>query len=184
MGTHLACQPLGQDNERQGEGGMNLMATRNYFSATSRLEQVSLDDLKPKRRPFQFSLRKLLLWTTVWSVYLGVVRWAGMSLSTAVSVTVCLVILFSARIKWGFERGLRFWNHILCAAVFIWLGAFFLFGIWQSNWTASLMMGFPPFDWLIGAVLGIVGFTGVHLVAKLVAWLDNLMATKPPQEPG
>ena len=64
-----------------------------------------MDDLKPQRRPFQFSLRKALLWTAVWSVYLDWVRWAGMLLSTAVSVTLCLVALLVVRIKWGFDRG-------------------------------------------------------------------------------
>ncbi len=168
------------------------MATRNYFSATSRLEQsatsrleqVVLDDVTPKRRPFQFSLRKLLPWTAVWSVYLGVMRSVGLPLSTAMSVTICLVILFFARIKLGFKRGLRFWNRILCAAVFIWLGAVFLFGIWQSSWNVPLMMGFPPFDWLIGAVLGMGGLTLVHFVMYAVDWLDNLMQIKRPQDPG
>ena len=30
-----------------------------------------------QRRPFQFGIRKLLLWTAVWSAYLGIVRWVG-----------------------------------------------------------------------------------------------------------
>jgi len=46
-----------------------------------------------ERRRFQFGLRKLLLWTAVVAVYLGIVKWADLGILFAVllAVLVCLI---------------------------------------------------------------------------------------------
>jgi hypothetical protein len=77
---------------------------------------VSVDNVAPQRRPFQFSLRKLMLWTVAWAACLSALRLVPAYLSVLgvpnpLSVAVCLIIylaiMFPIRIIWGAERGAR-----------------------------------------------------------------------------
>jgi hypothetical protein len=66
-----------------------------------------VDELKTKRRSFQFSLRKLMLWTAVWSIYLGVVEWVELPLRDTVILTVYVVVLLAIRIQRGLDPGYK-----------------------------------------------------------------------------
>ncbi len=76
-----------------------------------------MDDFIPQRRPFQFSLRKLLLRTAGWSAYLGILRWKETWLQADVVFTVYLAALLAIRIEWGYGRGLRFVLYVTILAV-------------------------------------------------------------------
>jgi hypothetical protein len=65
-----------------------------------------------QRRPFQFSLRKMLLWTAVWSVYLGFAQLLG--LPFALGLTIYLAILLAIRIKWGYRQGFFVAARVAC----------------------------------------------------------------------
>jgi hypothetical protein len=143
-----------------------------------------VDELKPKRRPFQFSLRKALLWTAVWSVYLGIVEWVGMPLTIAMGLTVCLLIHLVLRITMGFQRGFRFWVRITCGilvvlSVLLLLGTALMLGSPTDGSSFAVIMMYLA---LFVALCLLGGFLCVCVVVSAVDWLDNVMATRPPQE--
>jgi hypothetical protein len=140
-----------------------------------------VDELKTKRRPFQFSLRELLLWTAVWSVYLGIVCSAGMSLSAAMMVTVSLAILLVFRIRHGRKRFLR--NAVICVSglSFACIGTVLLDVMVLPPGNASPIMVSVPTVCLVLLFLILGGCGVVDLLVSSVDWLDNLMKTKPPQ---
>ena len=88
----------------------------------------SVDGPQPRRHPFQFSLRKLLLWTAAWSAYLGFVRWMGVPLPLAIMLTIYLAMHLATRIVMDFEPGLRFWVRITLG-VSLGLFGLLLFGL-------------------------------------------------------
>ena len=138
-----------------------------------------------QRRPFQFSLRKLLLWTAVWSVYLGFVRWMGMPLPITVGLTVCLATHLATRFLMGFYRGLRFWGHVTSGIFFVLsvlllLGTALMLGSPTDGSSFAVMMMYLA---LFVAFCLLGGFLCVCVVVRTVDWLDELMRTKPPQEP-
>ena len=97
-----------------------------------------MGELKPKRRPFQFSLRKTMLWTAVWSVYLGAVEWVEMPLPVAVGLTMYLALLLLVRINWGFGRSLRIAVSITGLLVALCLAAVVIVG-------PLIALTFPPY---------------------------------------
>ena len=108
-----------------------------------------MDELKPQRRPLQFSLRKLMIWMAVWSAYLGILRCVGMwlpdleepRLPQAMILTIYLAVLLAVRIKWGYKRGLTIAESIT-AILFACFGAI-----------AAISM-FPPPD--IAVILAVI----------------------------
>lgn len=141
-----------------------------------------MDESNSQRRLFQFDLRKLMIWTAVWSVYLSFVRWAirSATIDEAVVFSVYLPLLAAVRIRHGYQRGTQF-------AVFA-IGPMFVFAlaiiftIHGLEWGG--VFGFFRLLWLylLGLLFGFLAFVLVHAVVRAVDWLDNLMATKPPQE--
>lgn len=134
--------------------------------------KAAMTDATPKRRPFQFSLRKLLLWTAVVALYLGVVKWAGANLPTAGEVTAGLVLVVSIRLAVGYVRS-------LVAAV---AGPGILFAIaWLTGaYDDSLARLLRSFAWTVLTML--VSLTAVHIVIVLVNVADRLLERKPPSE--
>ncbi len=147
-----------------------------------------MDELKLQRRPFQFSLRKALLWTAVWSAYLGIMRAMAVPLPVAVIVTMWFAILFAVRIKWGYKRGLYIVLStagllvVPCIAVLALVGLSTVFGICPSVMNILIVLALGLFA--LGIVFGVPGLTCVHFVMRAVDWLDNLIQTKTPQDPG
>jgi hypothetical protein len=165
-----------------------------------------------QRHPFQFSLRKLMLWTAVWSAYLEIVRWVGMLLPIAVLLTVCLAALLFVRLKWGYDNGIEravavsrsFCIVVVLIAalvtnVFGPIGALLAaiplgyaiaapvcicgYILVLFNWLLSCPL--PDSDWGNRMLFGGSGQDRslyVSVVASVVDWLNNLMETKPPQD--
>ncbi len=153
-----------------------------------------MDDLKPQRQRFQFSLRKLLLWTAVWAACLSTFRFMLRyftalnipdAMSLAVGLTIYLGVLLPIRIKWGSERGARI-------AV---LGTVLALACWAEVTVAVDYLTGQSFGYLVEAQLAIavlasitglflsaVGFVFVHILVTIVDWLDNVMRTKTPQD--
>jgi len=132
-----------------------------------------VSELNLQRRPFQFSLRKLMLWTAVWAIYLGFVRWVKMPLPLALILTIYLAGLVVLRIKWGYERGLQI-------AYLTSLGIGLLLGL-----VIGVLERIPEDSYailpLLGLLLGFVGFHLVHFAMRAVDWIDSLMETKTPR---
>ena len=74
-------------------------------SSAAQSHDSPVENGKPQRRHFQFGLRKLMLWTAVWSVYLGFVQWTGIPPPAAVVFTIYLTVILAIRSRWGYERG-------------------------------------------------------------------------------
>lgn len=137
------------------------------------------------RRRFQFSLRKLMLWTAVWAAYLGLIRAAGLGPPAAIALTVFLAVLFVIRLVWGYEKGLKIgalFAGIVPAAV----GGFLIvhmciivpFPSIPISTVGGIMaiLGMLAVIFLIGTILGLYGFLLVHGVMKAVDRADALMS--------
>lgn len=139
-----------------------------------------VEEPKPQRRPFQFSLRKLMLWTAVWGLYLGVLRLVPMPLLAAVCLTVYLAILLPIRVRWGYARGLRI---ALAGTVLTLVGLAetcilvdHFTGRSPGNTADSQVVLSPAF--FLGLLFAAVGFVFVHVLVVVVNWIDSLMETK------
>ena len=113
-----------------------------------------MDDMKPERRPFQFSLRKLMLWMAVWAVCLAFF-WSLVGTPLAAVVTLYVLLLTSIRLKWAFDRGCQ----IACIGTGVLFGCFGLlfFPLRGLFWclTSGLLLGAAGFvliDWLVRCV--------------------------------
>ncbi len=62
--------------------------------------QATVDESKTQRRPFQFSLRKLMIWTAVWAVYLGMMKWLEVPLVGGAVLTTYFAVILAIRIRW------------------------------------------------------------------------------------
>ena len=62
-----------------------------------------------------------MLWTAVWSVYLGIVEWVGMSV-IGMGLTIYLATLLVIRFIWGCERGLRITVSLTTGFAFVYIG--------------------------------------------------------------
>lgn len=147
-----------------------------------------MDELKPQRRPFQFSLRKLLLWTAVWSAWLGFVRWSMIQLPIAVGLTIYLATILVVRVRWGYERSSRIAVPAAGVVAFC-IAVPLLIPPWTNPAPSAdkiliLILFITMMSCAIGTFVGLSSFLLVHAVVCAVDWLDNLMATKPPQDPG
>jgi hypothetical protein len=142
-----------------------------------------VDELEPKRHPFQFSLRKLMLWTAAWSAYLGFLRSMEMWLPLAVFLTIYLLVLFAIRIKWSFGRGWLLAVYISVGIAFCCFAAVLLdSGVAGLPVNGVGILGDAFFFSVIGAEMGVLGFLFVHAAVCAVDWADNLMQNKPPQD--
>ena len=141
--------------------------------------EPSVDDLKPNRRPFQFSLRKLMLWTTVWSVYLSIVCSLKLWPPAAVAIAIHLAALSVIRVRWGFGSGVRI-------AVAFWSGlAFTCFEgmlVLSPEGPPSEVVGVVLVFFCFGYLFGLLCFPLVHFLVRTVDWLDTLLQTKTPQD--
>jgi hypothetical protein len=58
-------------------------------------------DQHAKRRRFQFGLRKLLLWTAVVALYLGILSLVNFNACLSVSLTCYLILVGTLRVTFG-----------------------------------------------------------------------------------
>ena len=111
------------------------------------------------KRRFRFSLRKLLLWTTIWAAYLAVVRMRGIELVPAFILTGWLAVILIARLRWGLAGR---------------MSAVLATGIVVGCLASVPIIGYESFLLnLIQAVMcGLIGLVIVSGMVRLVDWID------------
>jgi TPR repeat protein len=136
------------------------------------------------RRPFQFSIAKMLLWTTVWAVYLNILRLADIGLPASLFLTICLAVILAARIIWGAKRCMQIaaGTASFCLGGATGFQALVEFIKVPSVRTLTYLIGTPLLWFCIGAFLMIGSFTVVQVVIRTVDWIDSLMRSKTPPE--
>ncbi len=133
-----------------------------------------MDESKPRRRRFQFTVRKLMLWTTVWAVYLSALRLVDVPLPVAVILTVYLAVILSLRLCLGLKRSLR-------AVLRVAIGLFFLSV--AGGVFFAVVVPIPHVD-IVGAMCSFGCFLSLPLlmlidaIGRVVDWIDNRMETK------
>lgn len=138
--------------------------------------ELSVDAPEPQRRPFQFSIRKLMLWTAVWALYLGVV--SNFWLPAAGILTIYLLSLLAIRMIWGLDKGMS--RAILITGVIVAVGTLVVTP--YTRLTALEITVWILFLTYLGLLFGLYGFLFVHFVALAVDWVDDRMRTKTPQD--
>jgi hypothetical protein len=122
-----------------------------------------MDDLKPQRRSFQFSLRKLMLWMVICAAYLGIMRWLEPPSLDTVWHTLWFGTILLIRITFGVQRGFII---AICFSAVLFVG-----------------LGFgDSFFWeivFVGICLGAFAYLLVSFVVWLVNKVDTLMQAKP-----
>ena len=138
---------------------------------------------KPKRPGFQFTLRKMLLWTAVVAVYSGTLKVLGFP-PFDITVWSCFpVIAVTCRLLFGSNAAL-FASQIMISIGLVMV----LFSCPESS-TFYLSEDFLPPFWQIvfvsfgvGAIIGWFMSTLVELASRAVNWLDRLIETKKDHE--
>ncbi len=138
-----------------------------------------MNDIKLKKRsPFQFTLRRAILWMVVWAVYWATVRLAnlhvGRHLGAIVLIAAWLAGLMvlrtigGARKIWGFEQGpaIAVFGTPVCIALFAPL----------AYWSEAGIHAFWFFLWfsiLWGPLIGFVGYRVSSMTVSAVDWVDG-----------
>lgn len=133
--------------------------------------------IKLNRSPFQFTLRKVILWMVVWAVYWAAVRLANLTgphLGGAVVIAGWLAALMAvrtigdARRIWGFEQGpvIAVFGTPVCFAFFGPLA-------YWSNAGIHAFWFFLWFSFLWGPLIGFVGYRVISMTVSAVDWVDG-----------
>jgi hypothetical protein len=128
-------------------------------------DRPPVDDAQPQSRGrFQFSLRKLMIWTAVLGAYLGVMQWAKFGITATVIFGLSLAAAVVIRLTLRVGPGL-------------------LLTSWLSNFgIVGLRFGFPP--WGDAISYGLLFMIVLLIPASIVLWavnkIDALMQTKTP----
>jgi len=125
-----------------------------------------VDDVdKPQRRPFQFSLLKLMLGMAVCAAYFDIMRrvgWLGPPWSASLFVNMCVGMIVVLTIKLEFKQGL-----IVTACV------------------SAVSFIFAPFITSPILLFGLAQAVYTFLLVSMLVWLvdkaDALVKTKPPK---
>lgn len=143
-------------------------------------DATPVDDLKPQHGPFQFSIRRLMLWTVVWAICLGFPCSFALPPFAVLCWAVYFATLFVIRVRWGYQQGRVIAGFVmggLAAACFAGLlfsamakGSGDVLGI--SLWMLAVC--------LAGFLLGFYGYFVMHVVANVVDWIDNATRTTKP----
>ena len=122
------------------------------------------------RRRFQFGLRKLLLWTVVLALYLGVARMLGMPPIALAVLTLWIAVVAGLRAAFG---------PVVAAIVSPAIGAV-LGGWFEYTGPALDPPGPSPLGpgIALGGLFGCVLFAAVELSCRAVNWADNVMRTR------
>ena len=118
-----------------------------------------------------------MLWTTVWGVYLGIMKCGGIPIPGVVIWTAYLAVILAIRIKWGYEKGCV-WARLVMALIVV-IQTVPLF-ITSSGLLGTMFATF--FSSFVGFAFGIVPLWIVHGVVSAVDWIDRLMETKTPPD--
>jgi hypothetical protein len=123
---------------------------------------------RPRHRPFQFSLRELMLWTAMLALFLGVLQPGNLD-AASVAIPVC----WAAAVV--IARSMRGPIAALCVSALG--GALLLSVIWVP--LASVPRSFSAVDALlagiVGTILGCWFFPIIEAAYRLVQWIDDFM---------
>ena len=128
---------------------------------------------KPERQRFQFSIRRLMLWTVVVAIYLGIVVALQLELSVFVGATVWFVIVGILRVA---NYDVAFLASVVAGVVLYEYGLYTdidSFGGWTDSFVLALLIGA-----LGGSVLGCFLFVFVQGGFRFVDWADMLIGRK------
>ena len=142
-----------------------------------------MDDTKLERHRFQFRLRKLLIWTAVWGMYLGFLKALEISPPLAVFCTAYLAVLLVVRITCGFgDRGvtISFFAGAVVFAVFTGVMELWEYSTdtWDRDFGPPSIVGYINWTiglYIIGTPIWALSVIIVHCVVRGVDCLDNLM---------
>lgn len=140
-----------------------------------------MTDATPERRPFQFSLRKALLWMVVWALYLGYLRWSYESPYFTALDILCSGILLTIRLIYGYRSGLLR-AAVLTGGVPVGL----LIMVFVFSEPGEVHPDAVPFLLLwcvLGVVVGMVAFTLVHVLVTAIDWIDRKMEMESKPQP-
>jgi hypothetical protein len=147
------------------------------------VNRPTVDDLKPQRRRFQFSLRKLMLWMVVWGAYLALARWIGPDQPFGLILTLWLMVILFVRLKWGYSpKGRRVACHLT--------------GFITVSWIAFLQLADQPdlragwlgrcsllaVGWLVGYLVGFNAFLIADFFVNVVNLVDDSLRTRKQRE--
>ena len=147
---------------------------------------VSMTAPRPKPHRLQFGLRKLLLWTAVVALYLGIPSMLGVDLQerrnlmSFVSLGLWAIVVGLVRTVFNDRAAAAFsavMGVILCAV------ALYL----TARWSRVNPFDFPGhviWGLVWGGLIGLNVFAFVELAFRGVDWVDNRMRTKPDGEAG
>ena len=141
---------------------------------------------KPKRAGFQFTLRKMLLWTAVVAVYFGTLKVLGFPPFDFTVLSCFLGIAVACRVLFGSNAAL------FASQMMISIGLVMVFsGLFSRPESSMFFLSedvLPPFwqivflSFLGGAIIGWGMSTLVELASRAVNWLDRLIETKKDHE--
>lgn len=134
----------------------------------SGIEQT-MPDQPPTGRRFQFGLRKLLLWTAVVAMFLGLLGMIEVALSTLLILTSWATIVGVAR---------AIFNTEVAGLMSVAIGV--VLGVWLTFLVSPFSVG--VFSYAVYAMMfGLFGLfvcVFVEVAFRAVDWLDNLIRTK------
>jgi hypothetical protein len=140
-----------------------------------------MNDQRPERRRFQFGLRKLLLWTGVVAVLLGL---ATTTFTTAEAVVLLGWMILVAAVRWAF--GPKAAGALSVAAALI-LHVSFSWLVYMAArpfpdpveaGVGALIVGGT-----VGGLFGLVMFGIAEGAVRAVNWADKVLETKSDGEP-
>ena len=125
----------------------------------------------PERCRFQYSLRKLMLWTAIWALCLSAIKTEGFSAEWTLIWAACLLVLFGIRIKWGLLPGLPIAavGSGVVSGSLAWMQEIREVVPGLNPSTSELFVGF----FSAGGLIATFCFLVIHSLAVLVDWIDK-----------
>lgn len=134
-----------------------------------------------QRHPFQFSLRKLLIWMTVWAVYLGLLRAMKADFVEGLEFTLYLAGIVAIYARWGLAEGCSMTMTMSTVYLTCFIIARSL--VYSSAESLTLLglltiLARIPILLVFGVIPGFVSVYFVHWVANTVNWVDRKIEGK------
>jgi hypothetical protein len=136
-----------------------------------------MDDTgKPQRRKFQFSLRKLMLWTVVVASYFGIFGLLEVHPVVSAILAAWVAVVGSLRITFGGRLACIL--SVVAGAVYFGCAGYV---IASPSHIGSIEFFFLALMALGGTVIGLILFGALEGALRFVNWADNLMRTQSDQ---
>jgi hypothetical protein len=125
------------------------------------------------KRRLQFSLRRLMLWTAIIALYLGIV--GAIQVGPLVSTVLVVYVVFVVVIRMAFGQKLACVSSVVIAGLLFLLffvASFGRFAAWPLSCVALCVSA-------CGAVYGFLLFAMVELTFRFVEWADKSLQKRP-----